>query len=165
MFLSVRRERVPMPGQICRERFHLHVHGATRRARLRVLCRRHHQRRRTVHQRGRRALPTRRQAPQPRHENHSSRYIHQTFSEQQTFEKRTNCINSASHCFPNIATCYSPRPSAKPNAIATPTTTIFTLNTHPAVIDSNGVHRPASSLPPYANQPPPTRTWNVPTGE
>jgi hypothetical protein len=61
------------------------------------------------------------------------------------------------------ATCYAPRPSAKPNAIATSATS-FNPNTnamHPSVVDSNGVHRPASSLPPHNgnNQPTTIRTW------
>ncbi|EFX85663.1 hypothetical protein DAPPUDRAFT_313799 [Daphnia pulex] len=68
------------------------------------------------------------------------------------------------------ATCYAPRPSAKPNAIATAATsaTSFNPNTnamHPSVVDSNGVHRPASSLPPHNgnNQPTTIRTWKPAT--
>lgn len=70
------------------------------------------------------------------------------------------------------ATCYAPRPSAKPNAIATAATsaTSFNPNTnamHPSVVDSNGVHRPASSLPPHNgnNQPTTIRTWKPATGK
>ncbi|XP_045034670.1 uncharacterized protein LOC116936585 [Daphnia magna] len=60
------------------------------------------------------------------------------------------------------ATCYTPRPSAKPNAIATAatSTTNFNTNMHPSVVDSNGVHRPASSLPPHNGiQPTTIKTW------
>lgn len=65
------------------------------------------------------------------------------------------------------ATCYAPRPSAKPNAIATAVTsaTSFNANMHPSVVDSNGVHRPASSLPPHnGNQPTTIKTWKPVTG-
>lgn len=75
----------------------------------------------------------------------------------------TDLVSIRPYCLINVcltATCYAPRPSSKPNAIATLTSTV--INQHPSIIDANGVHRPASSLPPHNPQPSTVKPW-VPT--